>query len=489
MSAYTSAVARAQPSERLIELERFAVHAQPGPLKIDALEIVVWEYLRAHDTVHALVWARDLADSDSDNAVALALLSNEGRGAMEQGRMKAERLLRMASHGLDNLPQLRRPLGMSESDFTLLRRQTNAMLSGAAGAAELRSKDYIAARDYLHNAVAVEPDNARWDYELALADLNGSDPNRKEGYWYLARAVNLSRGTPQAVEIARYARARYVKDGGSTGDWDQFLVAAAPAPSSGTRPPSSAVASNLPSLPHPPAETPPPVKTAAIKTAPPVKTASIRTPAISQPKQPAPSIWADTSNPPVVQKRRVPSTTGPMSLGILVETSLAHRANRSAVVNSLIDMLRHMDQRDEAFILSYDNNLVFQQDLTTDPQQLEQAMESIRPQKGAVLDDAIAFAAGHLARIAKYPNRVLLVISDGRNVDSHASPLQTSAEINAAGVRIYCIGVEVSDLEGRYRLQALAAGTGGQSNFISDTGQFRKATEQMAQNMGIDFRF
>jgi len=116
-------------------------------------------------------------------------------------------------------------------------------------------------------------------------------------------------------------------------------------------------------------------------------------------------------------------------------------------------------------------------------------MESIKPQKGAVLDDAIAFAAGHLARIAKYPNRVLLVVSDGKNVDSHASPIETSSEINAAGVRIFCIGLDVNDLDGRYRLQALAASTGGQSRFIGSPGQFRDATRQMAQNMGIDFRF
>jgi hypothetical protein len=73
-----------------------------------------------------------------------------------------------------------------------------------------------------------------------------------------------------------------------------------------------------------------------------------------------------------------------MSLGILVETSLANRENRSAVVNSLIDMLRRRNDRDEAFVLTYYNNLVFAQDLTNDPQQLEQALESIKPQKGAV---------------------------------------------------------------------------------------------------------
>jgi hypothetical protein len=106
-----------------------------------------------------------------------------------------------------------------------------------------------------------------------------------------------------------------------------------------------------------------------------------------------------------------------------------------------------------------------------------------------VLDDAIAFAAGHLARIAKYPNRILLVISDGKNIDSHASPLETSAKINAAGVRIYCIGVDVSGSDGRYRLQALSSSTGGQATFIGGPGQFRDATREMAQNMGIDFRF
>jgi hypothetical protein len=178
-----------------------------------------------------------------------------------------------------------------------------------------------------------------------------------------------------------------------------------------------------------------------------------------------------------------------MSFGILLETSLAHRENRGAVVNSLSDMLRRMNDRDEAFILSYDNNVVFQQDLTSDPHQLEEAMENIKPQKGAVLDDAVAFAAGHLARIAKYPNRVLLVVSDGRNVDSHASPLQTSAMINGAGVRIYCIGVDVTDADAQARLQALASSTGGQSRFISTPGQFRDATRQIARNMGIEFPF
>jgi len=81
------------------------------------------------------------------------------------------------------------------------------------------------------------------------------------------------------------------------------------------------------------------------------------------------------------------------------------------------------------------------------------------------------------------------VISDGRNIDSHASPTQSSAEINAAGVRIFCIGVDVSESYGRRRLQLLSASTGGESSLISDPGQFRRATREMAQNLGIEFNF
>ena len=503
LSQYTSAVAKVQRTDRLMALEQFAIRAHLGPLRTAALEFIIWEYLRVNNRPHAMTWANDLAFTDKDNAIALALTSDQARNDLQHGSIKPARLLAMASRGLDNLSRLQRPLGMSEADFVQMQRQANAMLSGAAGAAELQMRDYIPARIYLHNAVAVEPNHAANVYALGLADLDGKDPNKKEGYWCLARAVNLSQGTPQGMEIARFARARYVKDGGSTSNWNDFLTATANPSSSAARATRTASITPPPTEPPPLPRTAPPATvakathpTTAAKATPPATTAALRSPTVTKPRvpqppppsaQPAPSVWADNS-PPAVVRKRTPSTVGPMSLGILIETSLANKGSRSAVVNSLVDMLRHMGDKDEAFILTYDNNLVFEQDLTNDPKQLEDALEGIKAQRGAVLDDAIAFAAGHLARIAKYPNRVLLVVSDGRNIDSQTSPLQTSAEINAAGVRIFCIGVDVGDSYGRSRLQALSSSTGGQVSFISDTGQFRRATKEMAQNMGIDFR-
>jgi hypothetical protein len=190
---------------------------------------------------------------------------------------------------------------MSEADFTLLRRQVNAMLSAAAGTAELQKKDYVSARTYLQNAVAVNENSAQDIYALALADLNGPGKNPQQGYWLLARAVDLSQGTPQGFAIAQFARAQYVKDGGSTTDWTEFLASARP---SGSVVPQRVAMASI---------NPPPVTRPPQKTSQPRQTASLKNPPASNPanSQPVPSVWADdTADQAISRKRRVPATTG-----------------------------------------------------------------------------------------------------------------------------------------------------------------------------------
>jgi hypothetical protein len=51
----------------------------------------------------------------------------------------------------------------------------------------------------------------------------------------------------------------------------------------------------------------------------------------------------------------------------------------------------------------------------------------------------------------------------------------------------FCVGADQSD--GWSRLRALSSATGRHSDFIQNPAQFRTATKQIAQNMGIDFEF
>jgi Mg-chelatase subunit ChlD len=150
-------------------------------------------------------------------------------------------------------------------------------------------------------------------------------------------------------------------------------------------------------------------------------------------------------------------------------------------------MVRHLREDDEAFVVSFSRQVVFEQDLTGNAKALQAAIDSIKPDRGTALLDAVAFAAGHLNRIAKNQKKVLLVISDGENENEQGTPLEVSGELNASKVEIYCIGMGADSSDDRYRLQALARRTGGQVLFVDGTSQFRRATQDIAKNLGVAF--
>jgi hypothetical protein len=173
-----------------------------------------------------------------------------------------------------------------------------------------------------------------------------------------------------------------------------------------------------------------------------------------------------------------------VSLGILIETSLLTSRNRPAIIATLKDIVRNLRSNDEACILVFSNQLDFEQDLTADDKLLEEAISQIRPRQGKALLSGIAFAAGHLKRIGRNSNRILLVISDGRDTQSAASDT-LAFRSQVTGVRIDCLGLQADGVNERALLERVAAYSGGKASFASDSGQFRTAALQITRNMGI----
>lgn len=173
-----------------------------------------------------------------------------------------------------------------------------------------------------------------------------------------------------------------------------------------------------------------------------------------------------------------------ISLGILIETSLLTSQNRPAIIATLRDIVRNLRSNDEACILVFSDQLDFEQDLTADDKLLEDALNQIRPKQGKALLSGIAFAAGHLKRIGKNSNRILLVISDGRTAQAATSDTLTFRS-QVTGVRIDCIGLKADGVNERALLERVAAYSGGKASFASDSGQFRTAALQMTRTMGI----
>lgn len=491
LEAYLHAVTRPEAASRTFALRDFLTSWPHSSLRDDALVWLAWD-TRDSDRAVAAGYAREILRADPANVIATAIVLDA------QPPKSADTIYDQAQRAIAALSSMRAPAGMGAGEFYRVQTQVTAILCAAVGNAELERREHQSAREYLRRAATLAPDDARYAYALGLADLSGKDQNGSEGYWYLARAVDLARGTAAAQQIDAYARRRYQDDGGRPGDWDRFLTAAnspgrptlAGSDGTGAADASHAIAS--PSVgartPESGGRTPEPGSRSL---------ESVATKPLPRPSDlPAPKVKdlpIEAGLPGPDAAHRAPFRPGaPLSLGILIETSLAGKSNRKVIENALGDLMRHLtaNPRGEAFVLSFGKDVVFNEDLTGDYRALEKAMDRIRPNQGAALIDAVTVAAFQLNRVShEGNNRVLLVISDGRNLDSRRSPLDAAPQLAAGNVRVYCIGLGALTSDGGRRLQALANSTGGDATFISDPSQFRRAAQQMAAKFGIDFPY
>jgi len=505
---------------------------------VDDLMPAIWERLQQGKGKEVVAHSRHLLHEDLDNALALATLIDAHAWASD------ETPLELGERGLRSVGTLRHPRGMSEEDFLTMMKRVRLILNAAVGKAYMEKNDPVAARRYLKEAVALAPGDAQSAYLAARAYLEGAKPDSQIGYWLLARSVVLTQGTPAGDRIAKYAWQQFWGAGGSEQGWRDYLaVAAAGAPKvrneqsteiaqakplapdmakaqpsgdtasaalavqTGATPTAKAAAPTTPST---------PAATTMGANASSSRPSSTATSTSTQPGTPRPATIASTrsirdqqslpqsesSQPPELPTLaentapRFPSPhvprpklshEAPISLGVLIEASIASRENRVNVVYALSDLLHNLRENDEAFIVAYGRNVGIEQDLTWNYDLLEKAMESIDARPGAALLDAVAFSTGHLARVAQNPNRVLLVISDGTNEVGKDNPLEHQAEIRASGARIYCIGIGVPGNGERNRLQEIAEMGGGQATFVDDPRGFRNAARTIAANLGIDF--
>jgi tetratricopeptide (TPR) repeat protein len=524
---YQAAATKAQPTERLAALENFLSAHPQSSLKLDALELLVWNSRTAGSLADLEHWTSQLLATSPANPLAAAVIIDSSL-PIANPEPPADR----AKQAINALDHFDRPEGFSHDDFTAMKNFVVATLNGVVGYSYFEQKDFAAARPYLRKAVELLPNNAQFTYTLALSDLQGDNPDQAEGFKYLARSVNLTKGTPAGDSLAQFARQKYRDANGKDTDWDLYLAnTAAPAlpvpqpasavvasaPNASTTPSPAATSSSRPTSPpatsnkaasttaaaSAPSSTPSSPAGSPSSVAPPTTTSAATATttaatAMTPSAKPAKEVAMATPPPPppareptyrVVPPRHIPELTkgAPISVGLLIQSALAQKQTRQPIVYSLTDMVRRLRQNDEAFVMSFSKGLAFQEDLTSNDKALESAMDAIAPAPGAAIYDAVTFAAGHLNRIARNKNRVLVVISGEGDRNSGVSPLELSSELNVSGVRIYCIGVDVYSQSDQARLQQLAGYTGGRAFFLSGPDQIRGALQSISSDLGIPY--
>ena len=130
--------------------------------------------------------ANRLLTANPNNVRALVLLAYNERAAQKWADAKQH-----AERGLQAVPMMPKPDGVSDADFEKQKTQLAAVLNSVAGFSALQLKDNVAAEKYLRAAVEADPNNVENVYPLALASLTATPEDDVNGLFFIARAANL----------------------------------------------------------------------------------------------------------------------------------------------------------------------------------------------------------------------------------------------------------------------------------------------------------
>ena len=163
----------------------------------------------------------------------------------------------------------------------------------------------------------------------------------------------------------------------------------------------------------------------------------------------------------------------PVSLGILIDSSGSMYDKRTAVGKASLDLIKLSNPKDEAFLVDFSFEPYIDQDFTSDIRKLEAGLSYVKASGGTALYDAVVASADYLARNAKQPKQVILLITDGDDNASTSSLEETIKRVQSLdGPVIYCIGLlfgpDEDKRESRHAkrvLQSLAEQTGGIAYF------------------------
>lgn len=179
----------------------------------------------------------------------------------------------------------------------------------------------------------------------------------------------------------------------------------------------------------------------------------------------------------------------PVSMGILVDNSGSMRNKRAAVNTAALDLVKASNPQDEAFIVNFSDEAFIDQDFTADITKLRDGLGHIDSKGGTALYDAVIASADQLAKNAKRPKQVLLIITDGEDNASSLSLEQTIRRIqDLQGPVVYTVGLLYDDSGHEARvakraLQLLSNETGGIAFFPKSLNDVTDICAEVAQDI------
>lgn len=134
----------------------------------------------------------------------------------------------------------------------------------------------------------------------------------------------------------------------------------------------------------------------------------------------------------------------PSSVGILLDLSGSMERDLPEERNAVLQFLRTSNPQDEFLLMAFSNHPELLSDLTSSRETIAAKLDSLAPGHRTTLYDAMLESLEKLQQ-AKYPQRALLVISDGGDNASTHTASDVNSALRRSGVQVNAISMADPD--------------------------------------------
>ena len=178
----------------------------------------------------------------------------------------------------------------------------------------------------------------------------------------------------------------------------------------------------------------------------------------------------------------------PVAVGLAVDNSGSMGRKRDDVTAAALAFVHASNQRDEMFVVNFNERVVFglpdTRLFSASAAELERALHGVPANGKTALYDALEAGLDHLKK-ATLDKKVLIAITDGGDNASRHTLRRVLEDAGRSDVIIYTIGLfdEAEDGANPGVLKKIARATGGEAFALRDTSTVVPTCEQIAQDI------
>ncbi len=184
----------------------------------------------------------------------------------------------------------------------------------------------------------------------------------------------------------------------------------------------------------------------------------------------------------------------PVSLGVVLDVSESMYGRRMedarfALRRFLVDLL---EPTDEAFLVVFNHDPRLEEPWTAGPHRLQGRLDDVRPYGATAIYDAMDMALPLFAS-RSHARAALVLISDGSDTASDATPTDVRRAIRQSDAFVYAIGIDatehrpINDSVNPRVLREITDESGGYTEIIHDSPDLAPATERIAEELNHQY--